>query len=105
MSESRWNPAANPVAGHWRMLLRNAGEHVAGRAPRIAAGGDSEERLGIPAAEQARLLHAIDFWWLYLGYAGFPAPAIAGAALAIAALAVLAARRLAAVWRFEAWHA
>jgi hypothetical protein len=30
-------------------------------------------RLGIGEEEQRQLLHALDFWWFYLGYAGFPA--------------------------------
>ncbi len=103
MSESRWNPAASPIAGHWRMLLRNAREHAAGAAPRIGSGGAADSsRVGVSAEDQARLLHAIDFWWLYLGYAGFPPAAIAGAVLLLLALAALAARRLARAWRAEA---
>jgi hypothetical protein len=102
MSESRWNPAASPIVDHWRMLQRNAAEHLRGRAPRIAPGGAADARLGISAEDQAQLLHAIDFWWLYLGYAGFPAPAVAAAVLLLLALTAFAAFRLVRVWRVEA---
>jgi len=48
------------------------------------------------AAEQA-LLHAIDVWWLYAGYAGIPR-----VPLGIAAVALLAG----AVWAWaRAWRA
>ena len=33
------------------------------------------------------LLHAIDLWWLYLLYAGFPASAVLGAAALLLAAA------------------
>jgi hypothetical protein len=92
MSDSHFNPAFSPIAGHWRMLARNVREHLAGHAPRIAATGDVDARLGVSADDQARLLHAIDLWWLYLTYAGYPALpiGIVAAALALFALAALA---------------
>jgi hypothetical protein len=31
-----------------------------------------DPRLGITPEEQHTLLHAIDVWWLYAGYAGIP---------------------------------
>lgn len=105
MSESHWNPAASPIADHWRMLSRNLAEHAAGGTPRIAPGGPADARLGISATDQTQLLHAIDYWWLYLGYAGFPGLPIAAAALLLLALAVVAATRLVRAWRAEARYA
>jgi len=129
MSDSHFNPRFSPIAGHWRLLLRNVGEHVRGAAPRIGAGratavaaevaagtdaapssgakprdaalnvvGDAaaSARLGIDSGDQEALLHAIDFWWLYLIYAGFPAAPVWGVALALFVATVLAARR---AWR------
>jgi hypothetical protein len=98
MSESHFNPAFSPIAGHWRMLLRNAREHVRGGAPRLTGGGEVDPRLGLNAGEQRALLHALDFWWLYLGYAGFPrVPVWAALALLLAFAAWAAARARAAL--------
>jgi hypothetical protein len=72
MSDSHFNPAFSPIAGHWRMLLRNLGEHSRGGAPRLTGEGEADARVGIGPADQQRLLHALDFWWLYLLYAGAP---------------------------------
>ena len=94
MSDSHFNPAFSPIGGHWRMLIRNAGEHLAGRAPRLDLADPGTSRLGVDEADQARLLHALDFWWAYLTYAGFPAAAVAAAALPLLVLAGFAASRL-----------
>ena len=72
MSESHFNPTYSPIAAHWRMLLRNVREHAHGEAPRIKTGGTRDPRLGVGAEDQQALIHGLDFWWLYLGYAGFP---------------------------------
>ena len=123
MSDSHFNPRFSPIADHWRMLLRNAGEHLRGQAPRLTVAhvapgspalrarlgdggtmpsgslalrarlGDSREvrnsRTGLSADEERALLHGLDFWWLYLGYAGVggAAPLVAAAALAVLAVA------------------
>jgi hypothetical protein len=91
MSDSHFNPRFSPIAGHWRMLVRNAGEHLRGEHPRIDASHAAESRLEISADDQQRLLHALDFWWLYLVYAGFPARAvwIVASAIALAGAALL----------------
>jgi len=102
MSDSHFNPAFSPIAGHWRMLIRNAGEHLTGGAPRLDLADPGASRLGVDAADQARLLHALDFWWLYLTYAGFPAAPVAAAALLLLALAVFAGLRLVRAYRLEA---
>jgi hypothetical protein len=58
---------------------------------------NSVERLGIPSGDQTKLLHALDFWWLYLVYAGFPKAPV------WAAMGVLKLAGLYAAWR--AWRA
>ncbi len=105
MSDSHWNPRFSPIAGHWRMLARNASEHLRGRPPRLGIGqegGERDARTGVAPADQTALLHAIDVWWLYLADArlGGPAPAFAAALLAL--LAFGAARALARARAAEA---
>jgi hypothetical protein len=102
MSDSHFNPAFSPIAGHWRMLIRNAGEHLKGGAPRLELTDPGGSRLGVDAAGQARLLRSLDFWWLYLAYAGFPAAQVAAAALLLLALASFAGTRLWRAYRLEA---
>jgi glycosyltransferase involved in cell wall biosynthesis len=100
MSDSHFNPAFSPIAGHWRMLLRNAGEHLRGEAPRLTGEGEADARVGIGAADQRRLLHALDYWWLYLLYAGLPLGLVAPLLLVLMAVtlaAALALRRAATV--------
>ncbi len=102
MSDSHFNPRFSPIAGHWRMLLRNAGEHLRGERPRLTGLGAPDARLGLGAADQTALLHGLDVWWAYALYAGLPAGWVLGAALALAALTLAAGLRLWAVWRAEA---
>ncbi len=85
MSASHFDPHQSPIAGHWGMLLRNAGEHLHGEWPHLAATGVGEPgtRLGVGAEDQARLLHGLDFWWTYALYAGMPTVPVLGAALAL----------------------
>jgi hypothetical protein len=92
LESSRWNPRFSPIAGHWRMLVRNAGEHLRGNAPTLRQGGPVDPRTGITPGEQETLLRALDLWWLYAGYAGLPR-----APLVVVAIALLAAATLA--WR------
>jgi len=101
MSDSHFNPAFSPIRGHWRMLSRNLGEHLRGEIPRLAAGSEADPRLGIGAEDQARLLHALDFWWAYALYAGTPAPAVAAAFLALALGLFFALRWGASAYRAE----
>ena len=85
MEASHWNPRFTPIAGHWRMLARNVGEHVRSEAPVLGQDAGVDPRTGLsPGAEQA-LLHAIDVWWLYAGYAGIPKLPLAVAAIALLA--------------------
>jgi hypothetical protein len=97
MEASHWNPRFTPIAGHWTMLVRNLREHAAGEAPVLGTGGSVDPRTGLTPYEQRTLLHAIDVWWLYAGYAGLPKLPLTIAALALA---------LAAWWAWlRAWRA
>jgi hypothetical protein len=99
MSDSHFNPRFTPIVDHWRMLIRNGGEYLRGEGPALKVGGGAEpatagvepttiSRIGVGAEDQDRLLHALDFWWAYLAYAGFaPWPPVLAAFL----LAVLTA--------------
>jgi len=101
MSDSHFNPRFTPIADHWRMLIRNGSEHLAGHAPRIGGAAPDESaapagRLGIDAADQERLLHALDFWWLYLEYGGVPRAPVWIAVLVLKLLGLVSA---VAAWR------
>lgn len=84
MEASHWNPRFTPIVGHWNMLHRNFAEHVHGEGPTLGVGGDVDARTGLTPGEQQTLLHAIDFWWLYAGYAGIPRLPLLFAAIALA---------------------
>lgn len=102
MSESHFDPHQSPIAIHWQMLLRNAGEHLRGHAPRLEAAGTPDARIGVSASDQERLLHGLDFWWLYMGYVGFVAWPIGIALALLLALLAWAATRLGRAARHEA---
>ena len=102
MSESHFNPRFSPIAGHWAMLWRNAGDHLAGDLPRIGAGGTPDPRLGISVEDQRALLGALDFWWTYARYAGIPAVPVLGALAALLAGLAFAIQRLRRAFRDEA---
>ena len=87
MHESHFVPSHSPILGHWRMLIRNGHEHLARRLPKLGAGEDVDPRLGIGVEDQAAMLHALDFWWLYAAYAGVPPLTIVGALLLLLACA------------------
>jgi hypothetical protein len=94
MSDSHFNPAFSPIAGHWRMLTRNLGEHLRGNLPRVSLEGAPDQRLPVSAADQGRLLHALDFWWAYLLYAGAAPIAVLSTVLALLAALAAAFQRL-----------
>jgi hypothetical protein len=101
MEASHFDPRQAPPLVHWRMLARNAAEHVAGHAPRLGGTADStsgprDPRTGLDAVDQRRLLHALDFWWTYAAYEGLPAAPLAAVALIFTAWGVLALGR---AWR------
>lgn len=102
MSDSHFNPRFSPIVGHWRLLARNLSEHLSGHAPSLAPdGGTPDPRLGVSPGQQQQLLHAIDFWWLYLGYAGLPRAPVVAALLAVLVLAAWACTGLRLAWREE----
>ena len=66
-----------------------------------AATESRDARTGLSEAEQRSLLHGLDFWWLYLGYAGVGGRAPIVLAWLLSGLAVIAAFRLRAALRAE----
>jgi hypothetical protein len=102
MHDSHFNPRFTPILGHWRMLLRNAGEHLHGVIPHLTGVGTSDARTGVSAEDQMRLLHALDFWWLYALYAGVPLLALLAALIVLKVAAWIALLRLRTAWRVEA---
>jgi hypothetical protein len=102
MEASHWNPRFTPIAGHWRMLARNVGEHLHGESPSLSgSGGAVDPRTGITPGEQSTLLHAIDLWWLYAGYAGLPKLPLGLVALVLLLLAGWTWRRALACIRAD----
>jgi hypothetical protein len=95
MSDSHFNPRFSPIAGHWRMLARNAWRAPPRRGAAAHARGGADARVGVSAEDQRALLHGLDFWWLYLRYAGVGGAAPAALALVLTVLAAFAAWRLA----------
>jgi len=102
MSDSHFNPSFSPIVGHWRMLARNLDRHLRGEAPRISTGDAPDPRLGVGPEAQQTLLSALDFWWLYLGYAGYPTVPLVLAFLLIAGGAGFAFARARGAARAEA---
>ena len=102
MSESHFDPHFSPILVHWRMLLRNTREHLRWQAPRLGARGAPDPRVGVSAEDERRLLHALDYWWLYMSYAGLAGWPIAAALALLVGLFVFAAVRLGAALSREA---
>jgi hypothetical protein len=102
MSDSHFNPRFTPIAGHWKMLMRNAGEHLRGEMPRLTGAGDADPRLGVSVSDQQSLLHGIDVWWLYARYAGVPAAPLAAALIVLLGLAAWTSSRALGSMRAEA---
>ena len=94
MHESHFVPGHSPILGHWRMLIRNTGEHLQRKLPKLAGGEDVDPRLGIGPKDQEAMLHALDFWWLYAAYAGVAPLPIVGAMLVLLGIIGWAALRM-----------
>jgi hypothetical protein len=91
MYRSHFVPNYTPVVGHWRLLVRNAGELVNPETrPRIdfQPSTDPGARLPVAAEDTDDLRHVIDFWFTYLIYAGGP-PALALGLAATAGIVVI----------------
>ena len=116
MYESHFVPKASPILGHWRMLTRNAKEHLEHKLPKLSAvgapvdtvarakgapmggGADVATRVGVSPEDQQAMLHALDFWWLYALYAGAPwGPLLAVFVVLLTLTAYAALRMLAEV--------
>lgn len=98
MRESHFEPAHSPILGHWRMLVRNAREHVTGEGPRLMTRGPVDPRTGVSREDQQALLHGLDFWWTYAPQVGVPlVPVLAALVLLLLLAAWAALQMLAAV--------
>lgn len=102
MHESHFEPRHSPILGHWRMLGRNLREHLAHQGPRLSGGGEVDARVGVNAGDQQALLHALDFWWLYLLYAGIPILPVLATLLALLFATAWSALRMGALVADEA---
>lgn len=102
MSESHFNPYFSPIAGHWRMVARNGREHLAHRLPRLTGAGEVDARVGVSVEDQQALLHALDFWWFYLLYAGMPSVPVHAALLALVLMTGWSALKMLSVTSDEA---
>jgi hypothetical protein len=84
------------------MLIRNAGEHARGEAPTLALASQVPDstaivsplasataRIGVGEEDQRRLLHALDFWWLYAAYAGVPGMPLQAVAALLAVFGIV----------------
>jgi len=105
MSDSHFNPRFSPILGHWNMVARNLGEHAHGQIPRLSGRGEIDERVGIGRGDQARMLHALDYWWLYMLYAGLPLWPIVVMMVLLIGGASFAAQKLVAAAQAEALEA
>lgn len=74
--KSHFIPDFSPIIGHWRVLLRNGGEHLRGEYPRISVHVTEGNRLPIQPGDEEKLLHSLDFWFTYALYAGIPLPVV-----------------------------
>ncbi len=103
LEDTHWVPNFSPLAGHWRMFSRNFAEHLKGEWPRVTMGSadaapeNGAVRIALSGADKERLLHGIDFWFLYLMYVGAASSRI---------LVLPAAMTLLAGWMlWRAWSA
>jgi hypothetical protein len=94
MHESHFVPGHSPILGHWRMLIRNVREHLDRKLPKLAGGGEADPRTGLSPADQEAMLHALDFWWLYMLYAGLPPLPVVAALLFLLLITAWAALRM-----------
>ncbi|MBI4811765.1 MAG: hypothetical protein HY800_10060, partial [Ignavibacteriales bacterium] len=66
-------PNYSPAIGHWRMLTRNASEHLDGKYPTLEISNQlGDKRLPIAQEDQSKLLHTLDYWFTYALYANVP---------------------------------
>lgn len=69
MYKSHFVPNYSPVVGHWKMLIRNAGIVLSGEQPSFTI-DDTKSRIPLSEETKSNLLYTLDFWFMYLFYAG-----------------------------------
>ena len=64
-------PNYSPLVGHWKLAVRNIGEHLSGNQPNLNILKDQQSKR-IPLQEDARpaLSHTLDYWFCYPSYVG-----------------------------------
>ena len=79
LSRAHFIPDFSPIIGHWKVLLRNGGEHLRGEYPRFTAGVTVDgSRLLVQQSDEEKLLHTLDFWFTYALYTGVSAAVVLG---------------------------
>jgi hypothetical protein len=70
--KSHFIPNYSPIVGHWRMVIRNIGEHLRGEQPLISVPGELQmKRIPVEADQQSKILHMLDYWFCYPTYVGY----------------------------------
>jgi hypothetical protein len=67
--KSHFIPNYSPVTGHWQLLLISAKKHWDGEMNDFRITGTAN-RLPLNKSDQTRLVYIIDFWFMYMYYAG-----------------------------------
>jgi len=83
--KSHFIPNYSPVLGHWRMLVRNVPINFSDERPTFKI-EKPDERIPLSEEEKSNLLYTLDFWFMYLLYAGVGTGKVFGAVAAIATL-------------------
>lgn len=65
--KSRYEPAYSPVIGHWKLLGVSVQKHLNGEIGKIEI-TDSQQR--IPFSDPNTVIYLIDYWFMYMIYAG-----------------------------------
>lgn len=65
--KSRYEPAYSPVVGHWKLLGVSVQKHLTGEMGKIEI-TDSQDR--IPFSDPNIVIYFIDYWFMYMLYAG-----------------------------------
>ncbi|MBL7995468.1 hypothetical protein JNM05_08850 [bacterium] len=65
--KSRYVPEYSPVIGHWELLLVSLEKHMSGEIGIIKI-DNAQER--IPIADAQKVIYLIDYWFMYMFYAG-----------------------------------
>ncbi|MBI3365757.1 MAG: phospholipid carrier-dependent glycosyltransferase [Ignavibacteriae bacterium] len=65
-------PDYSPIVGHWRMAIRNIGEHLSGNAPLLRVTEEMQsKRIPVGENQQSMLRHTLDYWFYYPYYIGY----------------------------------